>query len=368
IDIELVDPKRNDKSYRITTTLEKVLYKNGRIEKDYYERLTQKTKPDYRKFPWGRIFVCAYGAGRGTSGTGDIAGYSVINAVYNMFNYTEGLQNPELSLHRIASKSKNLKEKALNSISKIMLGHISNDKNFSVFLDETGIVVNGPWGKIPLRDIADGYKSTCLWLTDLIGWAWTFDKRLKNINKIKGILLIDEIEQHLHPKWQKSIIGDLKNEFPNLQIIATTHSPLTAIGTTELRDEECSIVVLQRIKNFIDFTVTSPPRRKRVDQVLTSWLFDLLITSDNAIKRDIEQYSKLYSKDKRSVKEEEVLNNLNEILSQELGSGETELERKVTDMLDRIFEEMYNKKLKKIKGKKSPSSYEILRQLKSLID
>ena len=39
---------------------------------------------------------------RGTSGTGDIAGYSVINAVYNLFNYSEGLQNPELTIRRLS--------------------------------------------------------------------------------------------------------------------------------------------------------------------------------------------------------------------------------------------------------------------------
>ena len=40
-----------------------------------------------------------------------------------------------------------------------------------------------------------------------------------------GIVLIDEIEMHLHPKWQREIISALKSVFPNIQFIATTHSP-----------------------------------------------------------------------------------------------------------------------------------------------
>ena len=41
----------------------------------------------------------------------------------------------------------------------------------------------------------------------------------------KGVVLIDEIDQHLHPRWQRHVVHDLKTAFPNLQFIATTHSP-----------------------------------------------------------------------------------------------------------------------------------------------
>lgn len=41
-----------------------------------------------------------------------------------------------------------------------------------------------------------------------------------------GIVLIDEIDLHLHPEWQKRVINDLQNAFPNLQFIVTTHAPL----------------------------------------------------------------------------------------------------------------------------------------------
>ena len=48
---------------------------------------------------------------------------------------------------------------------------------------------------------------------------------IEDILKVPGLLLIDEIENHLHPKWQKSILSIIKKFFPNLQIILTTHSP-----------------------------------------------------------------------------------------------------------------------------------------------
>lgn len=73
----------------------------------------------------------------------------------------------------------------------------------------------------------------------------------KQIFGIPGLLLIDEVETHLHPKWQKKILGIIRSLFPNLQIILTTHSPFVVAsmdgariytcvphtGYSELRDE-----------------------------------------------------------------------------------------------------------------------------------
>ena len=41
----------------------------------------------------------------------------------------------------------------------------------------------------------------------------------------EGIVLIDEVDLHLHPTWQQRIIGDLKEIFPKVQFIVTTHAP-----------------------------------------------------------------------------------------------------------------------------------------------
>ncbi len=47
----------------------------------------------------------------------------------------------------------------------------------------------------------------------------------EGLRKTPGVVTIDELDLHLHPKWQRRIIHDLKNTFPSLQFIATTHSP-----------------------------------------------------------------------------------------------------------------------------------------------
>ena len=60
-----------------------------------------------------------------------------------------------------------------------------------------------------------------------------------DITRIPGLLLIDEIENHLHPKWQKKILGIIRRTFPNLQIILTTHSPFVVSSIDGARVYTC---------------------------------------------------------------------------------------------------------------------------------
>ena len=59
------------------------------------------------------------------------------------------------------------------------------------------------------------------------------------ITNTPGVLLIDEIETHMHPKWQKKIVGIIRHFFPNLQIILTTHSPFVVASTDGARIYTC---------------------------------------------------------------------------------------------------------------------------------
>ena len=193
---------------------------------------SQTLTPKRDQFRWDELFACAYGAGRGTTGTGDFADYSLINSVYSLFNYGEGLQNPELTIRRLASKG--LERRVLRTIETMLPDVTIRMPGES----ETGggIQLGGPWGDpLPLRDIADGYKSTFLWITDFIGWALAHHESIKGPKEISGIVLIDELEQHLHPKWQRTIVSSLRDQFPNVQFIVSSHSPLVCQAASFLQ-------------------------------------------------------------------------------------------------------------------------------------
>lgn len=96
-------------------------------------------------------------------------------------------------------------------------------------------VVTGIGPTLPMRDISDGYRSIYALILDIIhsfgevyGMDGLFEKNADQkwiINK-PGVILIDELEAHLHPSWQKTICSWFKERFPQIQFFVTTHSPL----------------------------------------------------------------------------------------------------------------------------------------------
>lgn len=82
-------------------------------------------------------------------------------------------------------------------------------------------------GHIPFNYLSDGYRNMLAMVADIVHRASKLNPHLGEevANRTEGVVLIDEIDLHLHPKWQRSVVADLKSAFPKLQFIATTHSP-----------------------------------------------------------------------------------------------------------------------------------------------
>jgi predicted ATP-binding protein involved in virulence len=104
---------------------------------------------------------------------------------------------------------------------------INSQYSFSRVLGATNdIMVNTPQGEIYFEYLSSGFKSILYLLFSTIK---EIEFRFKDHNlkaeDYDGIILIDEVEIHLHPEWQEQIIQILQNTFPNAQFIITTHSP-----------------------------------------------------------------------------------------------------------------------------------------------
>jgi len=86
--------------------------------------------------------------------------------------------------------------------------------------------------KVPAVALAHGYQSTIAWIADLIGHiVWEaqktrLGKKTIDFKTFQGLVLIDEIDLYLHPIWQAKLIPALRENFPRVQFIATTHSPV----------------------------------------------------------------------------------------------------------------------------------------------
>lgn len=81
--------------------------------------------------------------------------------------------------------------------------------------------------RIPVSLLSDGYKCTISLIADIAYRMAILNPQLldKVLTETEGIVLIDEIDLHLHPSWQKRILKDLMEVFPKVQFIVSTHAP-----------------------------------------------------------------------------------------------------------------------------------------------
>lgn len=336
------------------------------VSLETFERVQQNALRDadnnaiaQSEFPWNRIFVSAYGAGARTQGTADYRHYLAVDAVYPLFNYESPLQNPELAIRRLvdaaelsttnAVEGRSRATTVLGSVAKLLSDLLGLSEQDTVELTPTGITVGGSWGKAELAEMGDGYRATVTWVLDLLSWWFLHsiaeaDPGQQWLNfdstSLKGIVIIDEIEQHLHPRWQRTVIPRLISSFPMVQFIVTTHSPLCVVGTSDVEESLLKTVVLRSDGKTSTLCAVGPPHGLRADQVLTSLYFGLETSGDDTTKEMVERYASLA--ERRETLSDVELRELEELtaaLNPLLGSGETTLERVVADAVERVIAE-----------------------------
>jgi len=82
-------------------------------------------------------------------------------------------------------------------------------------------------GLVPFNSLSDGYRNMVAMVADIAHRTSRLNPQYGKDAALntKGVVLIDEIDLHLHPKWQRRVVADLQRAFPELQFIASTHSP-----------------------------------------------------------------------------------------------------------------------------------------------
>ena len=131
---------------------------------------------------------------------------------------------------------------------------------------------------------------------------------IDDLCKTPGILLIDEAENHLHPKWQKTFIKSIQEIFPNLQIIVTTHSPFIVSSI-----ENAKIFVCQSKGNHAIITdETDIYSNKPIDEILLSPLFGITYPFNKEIS-DLLQKRKIAISEKKFSKRNQIEDTLKQI-------------------------------------------------------
>ena len=293
--IQLQQQDNVNQDYSIETTIS--------LDSSNSEVIRKKTDPN--TFPWSEIFVCGYGTFRTNIAKAVYDNYSTLNAVCSLFDDDATLQNPELALLRRNPSLRRIIELKLQQI--LLLDEQERTFDFK----RTGLELKGPWGQQTYKTLSDGYRSTSQWVVDFLNWAIFTDRLPSNDNRIGGILLIDELEQHLHPRWQRYIIQRLQAQFPGTQIFTTTHAPLIASSVAD-----CDEGLLVKLEKQVDASVApfiidkESIRGKRADQILASEAFDLITSRSPGSVTARDRFAELLGTNKRTEEEESELEHL----------------------------------------------------------
>ena len=298
-----------------------------------------KEAKDFRR---SRIFAVAYGAGRSVSGTESYEDYRLVDALYTLFRYEQSLQNAELGARRIEFHSREERENLWNALKKILM----MEEEDEISLEITGLYfkTRRKWGVFDT--MSDGYKSLTSVVVDFL--CWNLMHRLEDFSSknISGILIIDELEQHLHPRWQREIVKILSDQFPKVQFICSTHTPICALGLSDLECESrlFKVAHVNNHSEVEEFDLREEFKGYRTDQILTSNIFDLESTRSVSAQDKLKEYRKIYLKeeDKRNSKERQRLRKIEEELKY-LPMWDDEEDKRRTDRLMELFERQEKK-------------------------
>ena len=189
-------------------------------------------------------------------------------------------------------------------------------------------------GEVPFDGISQGMSSILNWVGVLLQRLYDVFPNSTDPAKEPALVLIDEIDAHLHPRWQRQLVALAREHFPNVQVVASSHSPLLA---GSVRHEE-----LRVIQPGPDGTmVAKPPPEdvsgQKAEDILTSSAFALSTTRSPDAEGLIKRYYDLYEKRRLADTEEGELLQLAERV-EALGYGLTREQRSANAELRQAVE------------------------------
>ncbi len=286
-------------------------------------------------------FVCmGYGASR-RMGEGAISNTMEFDSSASLFSEDVALINAEewlLQTDYAASKPSPIQKHAQRRLEQIksILIDLLPDVDDMRFAQPTEseiiprVEFKTPYGWVSIKGLGLGYKTLIAWMVDFA--ARMFERYPKSPNPLAepAIVLVDEIDLHLHPKWQRELINHLTNLFPNTQFIATAHSPLVVQAASN-----ANIVLLRREGDhvIIDNDVKAI-RGWRIDQIYTSDLFGLESARPPYLDAAFAEREKILSKSRLTKKDKARLRELESEISN-LPYGETSADIEAMDIIRR---------------------------------
>ena len=166
--------------------------------------------------------------------------------------------------------------------------------------------------ELSLEDLSEGYRSNVLLITDIVvkilGVGWTPET-------IEGIILIDEFDKHLHPKWQSQLVAKLANTFPKVQFIMTTHNPMSILDR-----EPNEITIIKEIDGEVTAVRGKGTKTMDVSTVLLEY-FGVESTISETMQEKINTFNRLKLQKNLTHEEVQELKNVESFLGNTVASN-----------------------------------------------
>jgi len=272
-------------------------------------------------------FLVGYGSFRLPGETVDDSNPDTRSIAYdNLFNTTKPLADISKWLAKIHQSNRDLFDKVAITIKKLLPEEYSNDTLTMLDGQLSFTSTNQQFD-----ELSDGYKSTIHLAVDIM---MKLSSENADMDKISGVVLVDELGNQLHPQWQMRIITQLRSAFPNINFIISTHHPLC------LRGSKKGEVLLLKLENkeVIPFTELPDPSCLRVDQILGSEFFGLKSLIDPIIEADFNKYYALLANQKNLTSEEQAtFSDLKDRLRDKQQFGSTLREELMYTVIDELL-------------------------------
>jgi len=218
-----------------------------------------ESSPDY--------FLLGYGASRRTEYLENIDSQRSRRR-HPRFQRVAGLFEEFITLYPLAAWFPLLKTKARTKEVRDLLNRLLPDgTTFTGECKEGDGLFEHHGVTLPFGALSDGYRSYIGLIADMIYHMQYVCTNKSKLTALSGVVMIDDIDVHLHPEWQRTVVPKLATTFPKLQFIITSHSPLV-VGT--LHAANIRVIEDNQIREYADRV-----HGLSADQILTSRYFGL---------------------------------------------------------------------------------------------
>lgn len=310
-----------------------ILRKNRNLQLKGYDEFDKEYNPQQANYIEN---IYAYGTHRGRYSANNPEVYGFMS----LFDFNATLNDPIAWLkNQKLLELENFNNNNQNNIFHLATAELENifhellEKNVKVEIQGTDVYFIEKGYKLSFDQLSEGYRSVIIFVCDILYRLSLNLERTSDIKSIKGVVIVDEIDLHLHPKWQRIIIKRLRMLFPYIQFFFTTHSPTIIQGASndaivyrvyrENGETKVSDTYLRKDLNhlMINTLVTSPlfgldDSRLDSDNENSNTDDDYLLYKVNNTLRDRLSSQKMEGKN--FISDQEVDDIINSIINEEL--------------------------------------------------